>query len=242
MCCQITDAIIKVQVPVHNWPQWYFKTIPRSPQSLMSPCHLLSGLISAHYRSEAVVGSPHKHAVQRTMALTYCRSYCFQHQIDVMSQSHEPRLRLIWVKYSPTFTVCWIPVDGGIATLAFTFCFSIPVFTLRVFSTNESLCAEVITWKIVTKKASIYFGLKICSLKAMESFVHTHTKMHTEIKADKCTNEQPGSCFSQNVDEKKPTFCSCRKISEDVIHPTKSRVSTFYRTVQALFKYKLFQN
>lgn len=43
------------------------------------------------------------------------------------------------------FTVSRIPMDGGIAALAFTLCFSIPVFTFRVFSTNESLCAEVIT-------------------------------------------------------------------------------------------------
>lgn len=62
-----------------------------------------------------------------------------------MSWSHEPQLSLSWVKYSPTFTVSRIPMDGGIAALAFTFCFSIPVFTLRVFPTNESLRAEVIT-------------------------------------------------------------------------------------------------
>lgn len=46
---------------------------------------------------------------------------------------------------SPTFTVCGVPVDGGIAAPAFTFRFSIPVFTLGVFSTNEPLCTEVIT-------------------------------------------------------------------------------------------------
>lgn len=45
----------------------------------------------------------------------------------------------------PTFTVGGIPVDGGIATPAFTFCFRIQVFTLGVFATNDSLCTEVIT-------------------------------------------------------------------------------------------------
>lgn len=36
-------------------------------------------------------------------------------------------------------------MDGGIAAPAFTFCFSIPVFTFGVFSTDESLCTEVVT-------------------------------------------------------------------------------------------------
>lgn len=108
-------------------------------------------------------------------------------------------------KYSPTFTVCGIPVDGGITTLALTFCFGIPVFTLRVFPTNESLCAEVITWKRGTKEALIYFGLKICSLKAVESCVnrHTHTRTHRQIKANKCTNK-PGSFRPQPVDDNQP--------------------------------------
>lgn len=36
-------------------------------------------------------------------------------------------------------------MDGGVAAPAFTFRFSIPVFTLGVFPTNESLCTEVVT-------------------------------------------------------------------------------------------------
>lgn len=68
-----------------------------------------------------------------------------RHPYRFLTSHHEPRLSLSWVKYGPTFTVSRIPVDGGIAALAFTLSFSIPVFTLRVFSTNESLCAEVIT-------------------------------------------------------------------------------------------------
>lgn len=135
--------------------------------------------------------------------MTYCHTYCVQHPklIDIMSQSHEPQLSLSRVNHSPTFTVSRIPVDGGIAALAFTLCFSIPVFTFRVFSTNESLRAEVITWKRGTKEASIYLGLKICSVKAVKSCPQTHTntskQLHTEIKADKCTNEQPCSCRPQ---------------------------------------------
>lgn len=47
--------------------------------------------------------------------------------------------------FSPTFAVGRIPVDRGVAALAFTLRFSIPVFALGVFSTNESLRAEVVT-------------------------------------------------------------------------------------------------
>lgn len=51
------------------------------------------------------------------------------------------------------FTVSRIPMDGGIAALAFTLSFGIPVFTLRVFSTNEPLCAEVISFANIAASA-----------------------------------------------------------------------------------------
>lgn len=67
----------------------------------------------------------------------------------------ESQLGLSWAESGPTFAVRGIPMDGGIAALAFTLCFSIPVFTLGVFSTNKSLCAEVITWRRETKEVLI---------------------------------------------------------------------------------------
>lgn len=69
-------------------------------------------------------------------------------------------------------------MDGRVATFALALGFSIPVFTLRVFSTNESLCTEVITWERRTKEPLLYN-------------THTHTVWHTRDKSAQMSNRIP---------------------------------------------------
>lgn len=80
-------------------------------------------------------------------------------------------------------------MDGGIAAPAFTFRFSIPVFTLGVFSTNESLCTEVVTCGERDKGSLDVVGPKTFACSKQEAC----TLHRDERKSDKCKNEPRGS-------------------------------------------------
>lgn len=65
-------------------------------------------------------------------------------------------------------------MDGGVAAPALTFRFGIPIFTLRVFSTNESLSTEVVTCG-GTETAS-----NVCSFKTGSVHVAQRSKQNRQ--------------------------------------------------------------
>lgn len=95
-------------------------------------------------------------------------------------------------------------MDGGIAAPAFTFSFSIPVFTLGVFSTNESLCTEVVTCGERGKGS-----LDVVWPETAYSKQEACTLHREQRKTEKCTNEQHWSCCPLTVEvQRKVDGCS----------------------------------